>query len=211
MEGGEGVVGVVKRKQHGFNGVLLISVGTRASKAMEGTAEGEKDKYLPTSQTGTGRWQPKWQAVRLSRVWDRPYRSCRVKGHHTAISGLCPMTAGTETRKRLRGRCRCHQSADRGERGMSAACDLQGHHRCVQHPAPKGIRGERKDAFPLPAVVGFARLARRAEPSWTEKAPSEGGPVRSTFVFGRAICPQRGTLSSPLQSKITTQGIQRME
>lgn len=97
MEGGGGVVGIVKRKQHGFNGVLLISVGTRASKAMEGKAEGGRNKYLPTSQTGTGRLQPKWQAVRLSRVWDRPYRSCRVKGHHTAVSGLCPMTAGTET------------------------------------------------------------------------------------------------------------------
>lgn len=44
MEGGEGVVGIVKRKQHGFNGVLPISVGTRASKAMEGKAEGEENK-----------------------------------------------------------------------------------------------------------------------------------------------------------------------
>lgn len=138
MEGGEGVVGIVTRKQHGFNGVLLISVGTRAGKAMEGKAEGEKNKYLPTSQTGTGRLQPKWQAVRLSRVWDRPYRCCRVTGHHTAISGLCPMTAATENRKTLRGRCRCHQSADCGERGMRAACDLQGHHRRIQTPNPKG-------------------------------------------------------------------------
>lgn len=80
-----------------------------------------------------------------------------------------------------------------------------------KHPTPKGIRGERKDAFSLSAVVGFAHLAHRAEPSWTEKAPSECGPIWSTFVFGRAICQQRGTLSSPLQPKITTQGIQRME
>lgn len=58
MEGGEGVVGIVKRKQHGFNGVLLISVGTRASKATEGKAEGEKNKYLPTSQTDLGVCSP---------------------------------------------------------------------------------------------------------------------------------------------------------
>lgn len=46
MEGGD-VVEIGKRKQHGFNGVLLIEVGTRASKAMEGKAEGEKHKYIP--------------------------------------------------------------------------------------------------------------------------------------------------------------------
>lgn len=43
MEGGEGVVGIGERKQHGFNGVLLIEFGTRARKVRQGEAKGEKN------------------------------------------------------------------------------------------------------------------------------------------------------------------------